>query len=180
MQNDPTPVMTIREQIIQRIVNTNDQHKATLRQHEIDTLTRYPLSKFVEIFLPMFSGAVEQDDYLLSQWLQIAGDNTRAVHLIDDAGNIVDRVPPLAPVDMYDLTPTRRVSLADQLGLIERGAVRDPDTHTYNAGMMLLKDIKSPERLKAVQQQWIDLIKRVAPGNAAKTATDPSDDMWEY
>lgn len=173
-------VLGIKEQLIERIEQGNVQHEKTFREYETEVYSRYPRSKFIEIFLPMFSGEVVQDDFLLAQWREIAGDNTRPVNLIDDEGKVVDQVPPLSPLDVYNHTPQRRVSLYDQVSLVDKGVIRDPDTHVYNAGMLLIKDLQSPEKLAKVQQKWIDLVKRLKGEGTGAQAASGGDDMWEY
>lgn len=79
--------------------------------------SQLPEVLFYKNFLPYFTGQVtpEQSDQLTAQWIGIAGNPTREVDLIDNAGNVTVTVPALydthslsilRPIDRVQTSPS--------------------------------------------------------------------------
>ncbi len=64
---------------------------------------------FREVFLPYFIGEknLVQDSNALNTWIAIAGNPGNCVDIINDANEVLFRVPPLFPTDFINNTPEK-------------------------------------------------------------------------
>ncbi len=68
-----------------------------------------PENIFKEVFLPYFIGEknIVEDSQILNTWIGIAGNPGNPVDIVNDANEVLFRVPPLFPTDFINNTPER-------------------------------------------------------------------------
>lgn len=84
--------------------NTIDFHFEELVVKPYQEITRLPENVFVEVFLPFFSGEKNFDDEkdIIIKWVSIAGNPTKEVHVVDEAGTILFTVPAIMDTTCID------------------------------------------------------------------------------
>lgn len=95
-----------------------------------------PENIFVFNFLPFFCGEkVENSNYLLNTWLDIAGSNYKPVNVVDNNGKVVITVPPIHDNNAIEPVTNRR----DDLSYMFRES-REKSTLSPNLGINIVND----------------------------------------
>ena len=138
---------------------------------------------FIKFFLPYFSGKVAVTKEVIDAWGTIAGELDRPVDLIDAAGQIVARVPPVVSVDAYVPIVTRRVGIHHELERSTKGSMPMGENYMYAALTQRLEQMYKQGDKSQQEKQWVTFLKRYGidvDTAAAPTGNDPDDLEYEY
>lgn len=89
-----------KKQIIDEITRIEDRLKEDFGNLLDDSISKIPEIIFVRDFLPMFSGEIPNNDYLISMWYTISGGPFNQVKVVDNSGKTVAIVPPVLDRDL--------------------------------------------------------------------------------
>jgi hypothetical protein len=157
----------------------NQAGQAAIEQADKDMVNSYPEHVFIQYFLPMFSGQVEQNTTLLEQWRQIAGDLSRPVNLTNAQNEVVIQVPALQPRSaMKPLVGS--TGLDYNLSLIEKGVIHNPDQSIYVTGMDIHRQVLQGGDTAQEQQAWVALLAHYGKGTVQAVQEASDDDIYDY
>lgn len=153
--------------------------QAAIEQADKDLVNSYPEQVFLQYFMPMFSGEVEQSAALLEQWRQIAGDLGRPVNLTNAQNEVVIQVPALWPRSaMKPLVGSAGMDY--NLSLIEKGVIQNPDQSIYMTGMGIHQQVLRGGNTEQEQKAWMALMAHYGKGGAAAAKDTGDDDIYDY
>jgi hypothetical protein len=85
----------VDNQIAELTSTINDAHTNIVTETKN---SKMPMGVFIKFFLPFFNGTEQltKDNSIIFKWIEYAGSVHSAVDLVDERGDVVDTIPPLA------------------------------------------------------------------------------------
>lgn len=183
-ENKVSPYM---QQNIDRFV----AHAEKLKKSFIDltevTINKVPRDIFYHHFLPLFSGQdYSRKEELLPIWYQIAGAANKPVDVVDSAGKVLVRVPPVQ--NNYLISPiTKRVGgmhfETEQAKQYAQASPLQGEAMLNNSLNRTANAIATEEDQTEIYQQWLKVFEVFGikqEQEEKKTSIEEEDDDLEY
>lgn len=185
---DTNPVQKLQKLELER--RTAELKELFLKMDNV-VLRKFPVQLFERFFLPFFCGEFNQEHHrIIGEWIKISGSVYNPVNLINEAGEVVAKVPPINDNTIFTPITDRKIDMGWVVKEAKEKAAISPvlaNTIIVNALHERIVEMLKDRDKSTVAKEWIELFKYFGkvtndqfPQLTQKTNATEQDDEFEW